>query len=90
MMNPLLRSGRMRLAGRVPNGQTFRIRPLRVWSVADSSATVFGRDAGRPRRLPRQEHLADMWLPQRGLFVADVMARYPSTAPAETRLVGLR
>ncbi|MGO4690613.1 hypothetical protein [Glaciibacter sp. 2TAF33] len=80
MMGPMLRAGRMRLAGRVPNGQTYRMRPLRVWALADSAATVFGRDAGRPRGLPEQEHLADLWLPQRGLFVADVVARYPSTA----------
>jgi hypothetical protein len=80
MMGPMLRAGRMRLAGRVPNGQTYRMRPLRVWSLADSAATVFGRDAGRPRELPQQEHLADLWLPQRGLFVADVVARFPSTA----------
>jgi hypothetical protein len=80
MMGPLLRAGRLRLAGRVPNGQTFRMRPRLVWSVAHSTATVFGQNAGRPHPLPRQEHLADLWLPQRRLFVADVFARYPSTA----------
>jgi hypothetical protein len=64
----------------VPNGQTYRMRPLRVWSLADSTTTVFGQDAGRPRQMPQQEHLADLWLPQRGLFVADVVARFPSTA----------
>lgn len=88
VMSPLLRAGRLRLAGRVPNGQSFRMRPLLVWAVADSAATVLGQDAGRPHPLPRQEHLADMWLPQRGLFVANVFARYPSTAsrPVPLRL----
>jgi hypothetical protein len=65
MMGPMLRAGRMRR--RVPNGQTYRMRPLRVWSLAGSTANVFGQDAGRPRELPQQEHLADLWLPQRGL-----------------------
>lgn len=91
MMRPLLRAGRIRLAGRVPNGQTYRMRPLRVWSVAVSEASIFGHDCGGPHRLPQQERLADLWLPQRGLFVADVAARFPSTAvrpPVRRRAAG--
>lgn len=82
MMGPLLRSGKMGLAGRVPNGQYFRARPLRVWMVGASAATIDGEDAGNPRPLPVQEHLADFWLPQRGVFVADTEICFPSTEPA--------
>ncbi|GAA1887738.1 hypothetical protein GCM10009715_37120 [Paeniglutamicibacter psychrophenolicus] len=80
VMGPVLRSGRMGLSGLVPNGQSFRARPLRVWLVAASSATIDGADAGTPRPLPVQEHLADAWLPQRGVFVADTSLVFPSTA----------
>lgn len=77
---PLLQAGKMKLSGVVPNGQTFQAQPRRLWVVRDSQATVMGEDAGVPGALPVQEHLADFWLPQRGLFAADVGMRYPSTA----------
>lgn len=80
-MGPMLRTGHMALAGRVPNGQSFRARPLRVWAVKDGRATVAGKDVGTPQPLPQQERLADFWLPQRGLFAADLAISFPSTAP---------
>lgn len=82
MMGPALGAGRLAFAGLVPNGQRFQAKPLRVWAVTNSRATIDGEDAGTPQALPVQDHLADFWLPQRGLFVADVSVRYPSTAPA--------
>lgn len=80
LMGPALRSGKMKLSGLVPNGQSFRAHPQRVWMVGSAESTIDGRDAGIPQALPAQEHLADFWLPQRGVFVADLGIDYPSTA----------
>ncbi|TDT78651.1 hypothetical protein DFO47_10644 [Arthrobacter sp. AG258] len=77
---PLLGAGRMKMSGRVPNGQTFQAQPRQLWLVTDSRATVLGEGAGRPGPLKVQDHLADFWLPQRGLFGAQVGVRFPSTA----------
>lgn len=83
MMGPLLRGGKMGLAGLVPNGQSFRAHPLRVWLVESASAVIDGQDAGEPEAFTEQQHLADFWLPQRGMFVAETSIVFPSTAPAE-------
>ncbi|AIY00432.1 hypothetical protein ART_0833 [Arthrobacter sp. PAMC 25486] len=80
-MGPALHAGKMRLAGTVPNGQSFQARPLRVWAVKTSHATIDGVTAGWPHMLPKQLHLADFWLPQEGLFVAEMSLHFPSTAP---------
>lgn len=80
MMGPALGAGRMKLAGIVPNGQSFQARPLRIWVVTRSRAAIGGKDAGTLRPLPGQARLGDFWLPQRGLFAADLGIRYPSTA----------
>ncbi|MDQ0276806.1 hypothetical protein QO003_001109 [Arthrobacter silviterrae] len=80
MMGPALGAGRMKLAGIVPNGQSFQARPLRIWAVTRSRAAIGGKDAGTLRPLPGQARLGDFWLPQRGLFAADLGIRYPSTA----------
>lgn len=80
MMGPALGAGKLKFAGLVPNGQSFQAKPLRVWAVTGSSAMIDGGDAGTPQPLPVQDHLADFWLPQRGLFVADTSVRFPSTA----------
>lgn len=77
---PLLGAGRMKVSGVVPNGQTFQAQPRQLWLVTDSQATIRGEDAGAPGPLPVQDHLADFWLPQRGIFGAQVGVRFPSTA----------
>jgi hypothetical protein len=41
---PMMRAGKVRLAGRAPNGQRFIANPLLVWLVADSKATLDGVD----------------------------------------------
>lgn len=64
----LLRAGRLRLAGRVPAGEEFFADLRRVWLIDGSTATVDGSDLGEPGPLDEQAHLADFWLPQRGLF----------------------
>ncbi|MGN7150351.1 hypothetical protein ACTHQ6_15310 [Arthrobacter sp. SAFR-179] len=79
---PLLNAGKMKVSGMVPNGQTFQAQPRQLWMVTDSQATILGEDAGRPGALEVQDHLADFWLPQRGLFGAQVGVRFPSTARA--------
>jgi hypothetical protein len=77
---PLLNAGKMLVSGVVPNGQTFQAQPRKLWLVTDSRATILGEDAGQPGALDTQDHLADVWLPQRGLFAAGLGMRYPSTA----------
>lgn len=83
VIGPLLRAGKVSFSGVVPNGQAFQAQPLRVWSVRSTAATIDGVDAGRPAPLPRQERLGDFWLPQRGLFAADLGVRFPSTAATQ-------
>lgn len=82
MAGTMLRAGRMSVTGVVPNGQSFQAQPRRLWPVVATTAMVDGDDAGRPGRLPEQDRLGGFWLPQRGLFAADLGVRYPSTAPA--------
>jgi hypothetical protein len=65
---PMLRAGRMGMAGTTPNGQRFAAAPWRIWTVSSSSATLRRVDLGSPLPLLRQAHLGDFWLPQRGLF----------------------
>jgi hypothetical protein len=88
---PVLRAGRVQLAGTVPNGQWFKASPRRIWSVADSSAVIDGVDVGPPGRLPEQTRLADLWLPQRGIFLVGEAsfedfdpARHQAPRPATT------
>jgi hypothetical protein len=69
VVGPLLRVGRIRLTGKLPNGQDFRIAPKRVWAVACSTAVVKGQDLGPVGPHPVQGNLADFQLPQRGICV---------------------
>lgn len=64
----LLRAGRLRLSGTVPAGEHFFADLRRVWLIEDSTAVIDGTNLGKPGPLPEQAHLADFWLPQRGLF----------------------
>ena len=68
MAGPMLRAGKMGMAGLVPNGQRFLANPMRIWMVGDSKATVEGRDMGMPGAAGPQDHLADFWVPQKGIF----------------------
>jgi hypothetical protein len=65
---PLLQSGRIRLAGAVPNGQHFQANPRLTWMVKASRAQIMHHDAGPIGPLERQPRLGDLWLPQRGIF----------------------
>jgi hypothetical protein len=64
----VLRAGHVGLSGRVPNGQHFQANPLKVWLVADSTASLRGADLGPPGPLAEQARLGDFWIPQRGVF----------------------
>jgi hypothetical protein len=80
MASGALRSGRMRLSGRTPNGQRFKAAPLRVWRVIRSHAALDGIDLGVPGASASQSRLGDFWLPQRGLFFVG-RARFTPPAP---------
>lgn len=69
VVGPLLGVGKIRLTGKLPNGQEFRIAPKRVWAVADSAAVVAGEDLGPIGPHAIQGNLADFQLPQRGICV---------------------
>ncbi len=64
----MLGAGEMKLAGHTPNGQAFTAMPRRIWRIAESRATIRGIDAGEPAPLPKQAKLADLCIPQRGIF----------------------
>ncbi len=63
-----LGAGKLNLAGRTPNGQTFMANPRLIWAVASSRAAIGGQDLGVPGPLPQQSRLGDFWIPQRGIF----------------------
>jgi hypothetical protein len=64
----LLRAGRVRLTGMAPSRQNFFADLRRIWLIEDSIAVIDGVDLGESGPLLQQAHLADFWLPQRGLF----------------------
>lgn len=64
----LLRAGRVRLTGVAPSRQDFFADLRRIWLIENSTAVIDGVDLGESGPLPEQAHLADFWLPQRGLF----------------------
>src|SRR5919106_2515663 len=63
-----LRAGRLRLNGTAPSRQEFFADLRRVWLIEGSTAVIDGVDLGESGAVPEQAHLADFWLPQRGLF----------------------
>jgi hypothetical protein len=69
IIGPALRIGAIRLFGNLPNGQEFRIAPVRVWAVDDATAVLQGDDLGPVGPLSEQGRLADFHLPQRGICV---------------------
>ena len=63
-----LRAGHGGLAGAAPNGPRFKANPMKVWLVAEATASLDGEDLGPPGPLAEQARLADFWIPQRGVF----------------------
>lgn len=64
----VLRTGRVAMAGKTPNGQRFVANPLRIWLIAESSARLGNENFGPPGPLGEQARLGDFWIPQRGVF----------------------
>ncbi len=64
----VLRAGRLRLLGQVPNGQRFMVNPMRIWMIQSSTARMGDGDLGEVGPLPVQARLGDFWIPQRGIF----------------------
>ena len=79
-----LAAGRLRLDGRVPNGQRFLANPRRIWMVSASQASLGGVSFGAMAPLPTQTHLADFWLPQRGIFALAQAFIEPYNATSHT------
>ena len=77
------------MAGRVPNGQWFQLAPAGSGRCAQTAATVGGPALGEPGPLPQQAHLADIWLPQRGL-VAVGFVRMEALDPDRHLAAGVR
>jgi len=50
----VLRAGRVRLTGLVPNGQRFVANPLNIWVARESSARLQGADLGVMGPAPEQ------------------------------------
>ena len=90
-VRPVLSVGRIRLAGRVPNGQWYKAAPRSLFAIASSTASIDGMDLGPLGPLPEQIRLGDFWLPQSGLFMvgesafeAFDSARHHAPRPART------
>jgi hypothetical protein len=65
----MLRAGHLPLAGQVPNGQRFILKPKHTWVIQSSTARMAYQDLGSVGPLAVQTRLGDFWIPQRGLFV---------------------
>jgi hypothetical protein len=60
--------GKVQLTGTTSNRQHFDANPLRVFYVTASHAVVDGEDLGPVGPLAEQSHIADFYIPQRGMF----------------------
>lgn len=84
MARVTLRTGRLALAGRLPDGQQFLANPRLLWTIPESRARLNGMDLGVIKPLLRQARLGDFWIPRRGLFaIAPAsMERFDATRPS--------
>ena len=83
----VLRTGRLNLSGRTPNGQLFIANPRRIWLVKSSRAVINGVDLGPVGPLATQARLNDFLIPQKGLFA---VARGFMETPPSSRLAPSR
>lgn len=65
----LLNTGKLTLAGHVPNGQKFVATARLIWLISQSRAILDDKDLGDMRRLDGQLSIGEFRIPQRGLFV---------------------
>ncbi|MFI5260119.1 MAG: hypothetical protein ACHQ01_11030 [Candidatus Limnocylindrales bacterium] len=68
MVGPMLRAGRVNLAGHVPNQQAYIANPRLIWLVQSSTARLADTDFGEPGPLKQQAFLGDFAIPQRGVL----------------------
>lgn len=65
---PALGAGKLRMQGRVPNGQAFIANPMRIWTIPNASASLGDEQFGPVGALAEQAWLGDFAIPQRGIF----------------------
>ncbi len=65
---PMLRAGRLSMAGTAPNRQSFIANPRRIWVVKSARLTVGERATNRIGAVTPQAQLGDFLIPQRGLL----------------------
>jgi hypothetical protein len=77
-----LRTGKLNLTGKTPNGQGFIANPKKIWLIDSSHAALNGLDLGPVGPLGRQARLSEFMIPQRGLFeVAHGFMHSPAMNP---------
>jgi hypothetical protein len=84
---PFLSVGKVKLLGLTPNNQSFGAIPRRVWRIERSTAEMHGASLGVPGPLPRQAHLADLMMPQRGIFYAENALAYTPSGEGSPALL---
>jgi hypothetical protein len=76
-----LRTGPVRLTGRMPNGQRFRVAPTELWMIGAARAEIRGEDLGEPGACGAPARIGDFVIPRRPLF-AVATARFDGFDPA--------
>lgn len=86
MAGPLLRAGRLSMAGLTPNRQSFIANPRKIWMVKSARLRVGDRETGQPGPVTPQAQLGDFLIPQRGLLAIGNTA-FDSLDPARHSLL---
>jgi hypothetical protein len=68
LAGPLLGADEIRLHGRVPSEQWFKVNPLKVWATTGVEASLRGESLGVPGPGSQQRRLGGFPVPNRGLF----------------------
>jgi hypothetical protein len=68
MAGPMLRAGKLGMAGITPRGQSFIANPRQLWVVKSASLTVDGRSTGDVGPVLPQARLGDFFIPQGGIL----------------------
>lgn len=87
MAGPILGAGRLSMAGKSPNGQSFIANPRKVWVVRSARLRVGDRETDRPGPVTPQAQLGDFLIPQRGLLAIGNTAFEPLDPSRHSMLV---
>jgi hypothetical protein len=68
MAGPMLRAGKLGMTGTTPNRQDFIANPRKIWVVKSAHLRAGERETSEPGPVSPQAHLADFYIPQRGLL----------------------